>query len=203
MQIPRHSRSPPTSATTTIRAAIDLEARPGGIDIVVNNAGIGAQGTVADNADDEWHRVFDVNVLGAVRVTRAALQHLRAPRPRRSSTRARSQRPSARRNELSQRYQGRAGSFRAMAADHLAEGIRVNCVNPGTADTLWVSRLLDTAANPEAERAALAARQPHDDSSPPDEVAAAVAYLVDPAASSTTGTSLAVDGGMEAPGVRT
>ena len=49
----------------------------GGLDILVNNAGIGAQGTVEDNADEEWHRVLDVNVLGIVRVTRAALPHLR------------------------------------------------------------------------------------------------------------------------------
>ena len=49
----------------------------GGLDLLVNNAGIGAAGTVADNADDEWHRVLDVNVLGMVRVTRAALPHLR------------------------------------------------------------------------------------------------------------------------------
>ena len=57
----------------------ELEERAlGGIDIVVNNAGIGAIGTVADNSDDEWHRVFDVNVVGMVRVTRAALPFLRA-----------------------------------------------------------------------------------------------------------------------------
>jgi NAD(P)-dependent dehydrogenase (short-subunit alcohol dehydrogenase family) len=50
----------------------------GGLDIVVNNAGIGAQGTVADNPDEEWHRVFDINVVGMVRIVRAALPHLRA-----------------------------------------------------------------------------------------------------------------------------
>ena len=57
----------------SVRDAIAEVAKTfGGIDIVVNNAGIGAQGTIADNADDEWHRVFDVNVLGAVRVTRCS-----------------------------------------------------------------------------------------------------------------------------------
>jgi NAD(P)-dependent dehydrogenase (short-subunit alcohol dehydrogenase family) len=85
---------------------------------------------------------------------------------------------------------------RGMAADHLAEGIRFNCVNPGTADTPWVARLLDSADDPAAERAALEARQPHGRLVSPDEIAAAIAYLVDPAASSTTGTALAVDGGM-------
>jgi NAD(P)-dependent dehydrogenase (short-subunit alcohol dehydrogenase family) len=85
-----------------------------------------------------------------------------------------------------------------MAADHLREGIRVNCVNPGTADTPWVARLLEKAADPEAERAALNARQPHGRLVSMDEVAGAIAYLASPCSGSTTGTSLAVDGGMEA-----
>ena len=84
----------------------------------------------------------------------------------------------------------------AMAADHLREGIRVNCVNPGTADTPWVARLLDSAADPAAERAALEARQPSGRLVTADEVAAAVLYLAGPQAGATTGTSLAVDGGM-------
>ena len=48
----------------------------------------------------------------------------------------------------------------AMAADHVREGIRVNCVSPGTADTPWVQGLLAAADDPDAERAALEARQP-------------------------------------------
>ena len=106
--------------------------RPGGetqVSTLLSTTPASVLETVADNADDEWHRVFDVNVLGAVWVTRAALQHLRAPRPRRSSTRARSQRPSACRNEprASATKGALAALTRAMAADHLAEGIRVNC----------------------------------------------------------------------------
>lgn len=62
-----------------VRAAVAAAAEAlGGIDILVNNAGVGAAGTVEDNSDEEWHRVFDVNVVGVVRVTRAALPHLRA-----------------------------------------------------------------------------------------------------------------------------
>ena len=63
----------------SVRAAVEQVATTfGGIDIVVNNAGIGAQGNVADNDDDEWRRCLDVNVVGAVRVSRAALPYLRA-----------------------------------------------------------------------------------------------------------------------------
>ena len=83
-----------------------------------------------------------------------------------------------------------------MAADHVADGIRVNAVNPRTADTPWVERLLDGAADPVAERRALEARQPIGRLVSVDEVAEAIAYLASPAAASTTATVLSVDGGM-------
>jgi NAD(P)-dependent dehydrogenase (short-subunit alcohol dehydrogenase family) len=85
---------------------------------------------------------------------------------------------------------------RAMAADHVREGIRVNGVEPGTADTPWVSRLLDSADDPAAAAEALKARQPMGRLVEPDEVANAIAYLASPLSASTTGTILAVDGGM-------
>jgi NAD(P)-dependent dehydrogenase (short-subunit alcohol dehydrogenase family) len=84
----------------------------------------------------------------------------------------------------------------AMAADHIADGIRVNGVAPGTADTPWVERLLAAAEDPASERAALEARQPMGRLVTADEVAYAIAYLASPLAASTTGTVLAVDGGM-------
>src|SRR6266508_1567122 len=85
----------------------------------------------------------------------------------------------------------------AMAADQVGEGIRVNAVCPGTADTPWVRRLLNAAPDPEAELAALKARQPMGRLVAADEVAASIAYLASPLAASTTGTILAVDGGMQ------
>jgi 2-keto-3-deoxy-L-fuconate dehydrogenase len=85
---------------------------------------------------------------------------------------------------------------RAMAADLTADGIRVNAVNPGTADTPWVGRLLDSAPDSAAERAALEARQPHGRLVSADEVAYAIAYLAAPTSGSTTGTALEIDGGM-------
>lgn len=170
----------------------------GGLDVLVNNAGIGAAGTVEDNDDDEWHRVLDVNVLGMVRVTRAALPHLR-----RSAQAAIVNTCSvAATAGLPQRalYSATKGAVLsltlAMAADHVREGIRVNCVNPGTADTPWVGRLLAAADDPAAERAALNARQPMGRLVTAEEVAAAIAYLASPAAGGTTGIALAVDGGM-------
>jgi len=189
------------SDDASVRAAIDgTVAAFGGVDIVVNNAGIGAQGTIESNDDAEWHRVLDINVIGMVRVSRAALPHLR-----RSSAAAIVNTCSiAATAGLPQRalYSASKGAVlsltQAMAADHLREGIRVNAVNPGTADTPWVGRLLDSADDPAAERAALNARQPHGRLVLPEEVAGAVAYLASPLSGSTTGTSIAVDGGMQA-----
>jgi len=175
----------------------------GRLDIVVNNAGIGAAGTVEDNDDAEWHRVLDVNVLGIVRTTRAALPLLRQAARERGQAAIVNTCSIAATAGLPQRalYSATKGAVYsltlAMAADHVAEGIRVNCVTPGTADTPWVSRLLDAAPDPVAERAALDARQPIGRLVSAGEVAAAIAYLASPLASATTGMALAVDGGME------
>ncbi|MGD0702967.1 MAG: SDR family oxidoreductase [Trebonia sp.] len=183
----------------SVRLAVGTAAgQLGGIDILVNNAGIGSIGTVADNTDEEWHRVFDVNVVGMVRVTRAALPYLRASEHaaivNTCSVAATAGLPQ---RALYSATKGAVLSLTlAMAADHVHEGIRVNCVNPGTADTPWVGRLLDQADDPAAERAALNARQPMGRLVSADEVAAGIAYLASPLASSVTGTALAIDGGM-------
>jgi 2-keto-3-deoxy-L-fuconate dehydrogenase len=182
-----------------VRLAVDTAAeRFGGIDILVNNAGIGAIGTVADNPDEQWHRVFDVNVVGIVRVTRAALPYLRASaHPAIVNTCSVAATAGLPQRALYSATKGAALSLTlAMAADHLGEGIRVNCVNPGTADTPWIGRLLDQADDPAAERAALKARQPMGRLVTAEEVAAGIAYLASPSASAVTGTTLAIDGGM-------
>ncbi|MCX4460380.1 SDR family oxidoreductase [Streptomyces sp. NBC_01728] len=184
------------SVVTAVEQAVSAL---GGLDDLVNSAGIGAQGGIEDNTDDEWHRVLDINVLGLVRVTRAALPSLRASAHAAivniSSIAAAAGLPQ---RALCSASKGAVLSLtRAMAADLLPERIRVNAVSPGTADTPWVNRLLDRADDPAAEHAALAARQPHGRLVSADEVAAAVAYLASPGAASTTGTALAVDGGMD------
>jgi len=180
------------------RAMTEAVGLLGGLDILVNNAGIGAQGTVEDNDDGEWHQVLDVNVVGMARVTREALPHLRlsshAAIVNTCSIAATAGLP---RRALYSASKGAVLSLTfAMAADHIHEGIRVNCVNPGTVDTPWVGRLLVAAADPEAERANLESRQPLGRLVTADEVAAAIAYLASPLAGSITGAALAVDGGM-------
>jgi len=171
----------------------------GGVDVLVNNAGIGAAGTVEDNPDDEWHRVLDVNLLGVVRMSRALLPLLRrSPSPAIVNVGSIAATAGLPQRALYTASKGAVLALtRAMAVDHLDDGIRVTCVNPGTADTPWIGRLLAAADDPAAERSALEARQPHGRLVRPEEVATAVAYLASPSSGSTTGTSLAVDGGMQ------
>ena len=193
----------PVACDVADRAAVDRAVARvadalGGLDVVVNNAGVGAEGDVAANDDAEWRRVLDVNVVGIARVTAAALPHLR-----------RSDRAAVVNTcsvvalvGLPDRalYAASKGAVLAltlaMAADHLGDGIRVNCVTPGTAETPWVGRLLEGAADPEAAMAALRTRQPLGRLVTAAEVAAAIAYLASPQAGATTGTSLVVDGGL-------
>ncbi len=179
-------------------AMAQVAAQFGGIDILVNSAGISAVGDVSANSDEQWARVLDVNVVGVARACRAALPYLR-----RSQHAAIVNLSSiAATAGLVQRalYSASKGAIHAltlaMAADLVKEGIRVNCVAPGTVDTPWVTRLLAQAVDPAGEKAQLAARQPTGRLVRAEEVAAAIAYLASPAAGATTGASLAVDGGM-------
>ena len=118
----------------------------------------------ADNPDEQWHRVLDVNVVGMVRVTRAALPHLRASEHAaivNTCSIAATAGPAAAR-AVQRRPRAPCTSLTlAMAADHVREGIRVNCVNPGTADTPWVGRLLDAGRRP-GRRAGRAGGAPAD-----------------------------------------
>jgi NAD(P)-dependent dehydrogenase (short-subunit alcohol dehydrogenase family) len=140
-------RQPPVDSTALLYVAADVTDddsvraaiatvvdRLGGLDILVNNAGIGAAGTVEDNDIEEWQRVFDVNLLGLVRVTRAALPHLRrsssAAIVNTCSVVATAGLPS---RALYSATKGAVLSLTlAMAADHVREGIRVNAPTPAS-----------------------------------------------------------------------
>jgi NAD(P)-dependent dehydrogenase (short-subunit alcohol dehydrogenase family) len=187
------------SSESVKSAFAHITAKTSVIDVLVNNAGVGAIGTVVDATEDEWVRVLNINVIGMGRVSAAAMPHLKQSKcaaivntcslvatagvPKRAV------------------YSASKGAVYAltlaMATDGIADGVRVNCVNPGTSDTPWVKNLLSQASDPDKELAALQARQPLGRLVSPVEVASAIIYLANPAQASTTGTALAVDGGMQ------
>ena len=87
---------------------------------------------------------------------------------------------------------------RAAAIDHVAEGVRVNCIAPGTVDTPWVQRITSGYDDPQAARSAMEERQPHGRLVSPEEIAAMAAYLASDEAASVIGAAMVVDGGMTA-----
>jgi len=180
------------------RAFEGIAGKVSKIDVLVNNAGIGAQGGVEATTTAEWNKVLNINVIGTSRVSAAALPLLRlstdAAIINTCSVVATVGLPN---RAIYSASKGAVLSLTlAMAADLLSEKIRVNCVNPGTADTPWVGRLLSQSADPVKERAALEARQPIGRLVSAEEVANAIIYLAHPGQKSTTGTVLAVDGGL-------
>ena len=187
-----------TDGTAVARAVAEAVERLDGLDVLVNNVGIGAQGDIEANDESEWMHVLDVNVIGLVRVTRAALPALRASRHaaivNTCSVAANVGLPN---RVLYAASKGAVLALtQALAADLVRDGVRVNAVNPGTTDTPWAARLLDASDDPAAERVALEARQPHGRLVTAEEVAHAIAYLAAPSSGSTTGTTLIVDGGL-------
>ncbi|HEY4898840.1 MAG TPA: SDR family oxidoreductase [Candidatus Nanopelagicaceae bacterium] len=170
----------------------------GRIDILINNAGISFVGTVEETKEEDWKRVFDVNVFGLARLSAASLPWLRKS----SVANIVNLCSVGALNGLPQRvlYDATKGAILsmtfAMATDHVREGIRVNCVSPGTVQTAFVDKMILKFQDPEKERAALDARQATGRMVTPEEVAGAILYLADPRSASTTGITLEVDGGM-------
>ena len=186
-----------TNDSDVQRAIAAIANALGGIDILINNAGIGASGDVTANTDEEWLKVFNVNLFGAVRVTRAAMPYLKkstaASIVNTCSIVANVGLPN---RALYSSTKGALESLTRAMADYIALGIRVNAVSPATADTPWVARLLAEAADPAEMSANLISRQPMKRLITAQEVAHAIAYLASPLSASTTGTLLSVDAGL-------
>lgn len=180
-------------AFAQIKASTDV------IDLLINNAGIGAAGSVEQASTEEWLKVLNVNVIGTSRVSAAALPFLRKSNaPSITNTCSIAATAGLPNRAIYSASKGAVLSLTlSMAADFIKEKIRVNCVNPGTADTPWVARLLEKATDPVAEKAALEARQPSGRLVSAEEVARSILFLASPNQSAITGTALAVDGGMQ------
>ena len=187
------------TSTREVEAAIaHVVSQLGGIDVLVNNAAIGAVGDVTANDEGEWHRVLDVNVVGVMRVTRAALPYLRrSPHAAIVNTCSVAATLGVAQRAAYAASKGAVAALTlAMAADHLADGIRVNAVAPGGTDTAWAKRLLDQSSDAALAAETLRARQPMGRLVTADEVAHAIAYLASPKSASTTATLLPVDEGL-------
>jgi NAD(P)-dependent dehydrogenase (short-subunit alcohol dehydrogenase family) len=188
------------SDDATVKSAVaQAAAQMGGIDIVVNNAGVGALGSLAETSDEDWRRVMDINLMGMVRVTRAAHPFLTASQAasvvNMGSAVALMGLPN---RVLYATTKGAILSFtRALAADFMADAIRVNCVSPGVVNTPWQQKAIAAATDPAAHRARLEGFQPSRRMVEADEVAAAVCFLAHPLSGASNGVDLPVDGGLQ------
>ncbi len=176
----------------------DTESGLGPLDVLVNNAGVGASGTVLTTDEATWDRLVAVNLKGTYLMSRAALQVM-VPRRRGVIVNAGSiagVRAVAERAAYVATKFGVVGLTKAMALDHVKDGIRVNAVCPGTTLTPWIDERLEEAPEPKAAMAALVARQPMGRLGTPEEMAAAYLFLASDDSTFTTGTTLIVDGGF-------
>lgn len=185
-------------ATSVNSAFAEFKKASSKLDILINNAGIGSLTTVENETDEIWHKVLNVNVVGTARVSRAAIPLLRASKSAAIVNTASIAGTDGIPNRAA--YSASKGAVLsltlAMATDHLADGIRVNAVNPATTDTPWVKKLLDQSPDAKAARTALESRQPMGRLVSPSEIASAIIFLASPIQASVTGTTINIDGGM-------
>jgi NAD(P)-dependent dehydrogenase (short-subunit alcohol dehydrogenase family) len=172
----------------------------GGLDVMINNAGVGVAATAPETTEEDWDRVLDVCLKGtffgmkyaipAIRdsgggsvINISSIAALVGVKDRAAYSAAKG---------------GILALTRAAAIDHVEEGVRVNCIAPGTVDTPWISRITAGYENPEEARAQMKARQPHGRFVSPEEIAAMAAYLASDEAYSVIGAAMVVDGGLTA-----
>ncbi len=172
----------------------------GGLDVFVNNAGIGVAATTPDTPEDDWDRVLDVCLKGTFLGMKYAIPAIRDSGGG-SITNISSIAAMVGIRDRAAYSAAKGGVLaltRAAAMDHIEEGVRVNCIVPGTVDTPWVQRITEGYDDPEAARVAMKARQPHGRLVSPDEIAAMAVYLSSEDAGSIVGAAMVVDGGMTA-----
>jgi NAD(P)-dependent dehydrogenase (short-subunit alcohol dehydrogenase family) len=184
---------------TARRATAEALERFDGLDILVNNAGIAFMGTVLDTDPDDWDHVLSVNLRSVYLFSRAVLPEMRR-----------------RRKGVIVNVASEAGLIgfksyaaysaskaaivnltRSMALDHAPDGIRVNCVCPGSIETPLLTRFYAAQSDPDAARSVDQQEHPLGLGSPED-VANAIVFLASNRASYVTGHAFVVDGGYTA-----
>jgi 2-keto-3-deoxy-L-fuconate dehydrogenase len=181
------------------RAVAACLDRFGCIDILVHCAGLGSTQTVADTSEEAWDRVFAVNARGTFLMCKYVLPHMLGSGGCIVNIASVAGMVGIRNRAAYCASKGAVISLtQSIAVDYVGQGIRCNCICPGTVDSPWVGRLLDAAEDPVAERAALVARQPMGRLGLPEEIAAAALYLASDDAAFMTGSQLVIDGGLTA-----
>jgi NAD(P)-dependent dehydrogenase (short-subunit alcohol dehydrogenase family) len=181
---------------TSVRALFEAVERGAPLDVLVNVAGVGSTAATPDTTVEVWDEVMAVNSRGTFLCCKHALRAM-LPRQGGSIVNIASVAGLVGLRDRSAycASKGAVVAFtRAMAIDHVADGIRINCVCPGTVDTPWVRRLTESGESLDA----LVARQPMGRLGTPEEIADAALFLASDDSSFMTGSVLVVDGGFTA-----
>jgi NAD(P)-dependent dehydrogenase (short-subunit alcohol dehydrogenase family) len=187
----------PDEVRAMIEAAV---AAYGRVDILCNNAGIGSTTDVVEAKPEEWDRVMAVNVKSVFLGCKYVIPHMleQGGGVIVNTASVAGMVGLVKRASYSASKGAVIALTRQVAIEYVEQGIRVNCLCPGTVDSPWVGRLLGQADDPGAARAALVARQPMGRLGTPEEIAAAALYLASDDAAFITGTGLVIDGGLTA-----
>lgn len=170
------------------------------IDILCNNAGFGVSGTVITTAEKEFDKIMLINVKGLFFLSKYVLNHMLL-RKKGSIVNIASVAGIVGLKERAAYCTSKGAVValtRAMALDHVRDGIRINCICPGTIDTPWVQKRLAESNDPITTKQQLIDRQPMGRLGLPDEIAHAALYLASDDASFVTGSALIIDGGLTA-----
>ena len=171
----------------------------GQLDILVNNAGFGVRGTVETTEEADWDALMGVNLKGVYLCSRFAIPHLRGRGGVIVNTASNVATVGLKdRAAYVASKGGVAALTRAMALDHAADGIRVNCVAPGVIASRYFDAMLQTVPDPAAFKQALEARAPMNRMGQPEEIASCILWLASGESSFATGATFTVDGGMSA-----
>jgi NAD(P)-dependent dehydrogenase (short-subunit alcohol dehydrogenase family) len=171
-------------------------------DVLVHNAGIMPEGTIDGTSEEQWDRVFAINVRGAYLTCREVLPAMRVER--RGSIILMASITGVNGFPGLAAYSATKGALislaRAMAIDHAADGIRVNAVSPGTIDSPMLHEFVASQSDPHRTRLAFDQVQPRGRVGTIAEVVNVVAFLASDQASYVSGSNVTVDGGLSIKG---
>ena len=170
------------------------------VDLLVNNAGVGFRATAEETSDEQWNLTLAVNLSAMFLLCRAALPGMIRRRHGVIVNTASAGGLVGLRNRVAYcaSKAGVIGLTRALAADHAGQGIRVNCIAPGTVDTEWVGRMLADDPDPVATRTMMENRQLDGRLGTPEEVAAGIAFMAGPDGRFFNGSVMVMDAGLTA-----
>ena len=189
-----------TNEDEAVRLAKRVVEQHGRLDILVNNAGIGQVGTIEQTSGEDMDRLYAVNVKGVFNLSKAFVTGMIERKRGTIINMASIGGVVGIRDRLAYCMTKFAvvGITKAMALDHAAQGVRVNCICPGRVETPFVQARLKEYADPEKAYREMSATQPIGRMAQPQEIAAAALYLAADESILITGTTLMADGGWSA-----